>query len=398
MTAAEPPAAPGLEARFRGRLGDFALDVAFTAPARGVTALFGPSGCGKTSVLRALAGLERFAEARLAVGGAVWQEPGLFLPPHRRPIGYVFQEASLFPHLSVRRNLDYGRRRALREGAAEAIRFDEVVDLLGLAALLDRAPALLSGGERQRVAMGRALLAQPRLLLMDEPLSALDRFAKEAILPYLERLRDGLDLPILYVSHDISEVERLADRLVLMRRGGVVAEGPLARLQARPDLPLSRLPDAGVTLPAEVMEHDPVYDITRLRVAGGTLLAPGRFGARDTTRRIRIAASDVSLVRDPPGESSILNCVPARIVEAAPQGSAMMTVVMAFGTEGDGARILSRVTRRSWDLLGLAPGRQIFAQIKGVALVAAAMDDPFADRIDGESPGPQPPGARTSRP
>ena len=388
MRDGRSPAAPGLDARFRGRLGAFELDVAFTAPARGVTALFGPSGCGKTSVLRAIAGLERLADGALTVGGVVWQGPGLFLPPHRRPIGYVFQEASLFPHLSVRRNLDYGRRRALRDGAAEAIRFDEVVDLLGLAALLDRAPALLSGGERQRVAMGRALLAQPRLLLMDEPLSALDRFAKEAILPYLERLRDELDLPILYVSHDISEVERFADQLVLMGRGGVVAAGPLARLQARSDLPLSRLPEAGVTLPAEVMEHDPLYDITRLRVAGATLLAPGRFGARDARRRIRIAASDVSLARDPPGGSSILNCPPARIVEAAPQGSAMMTVVVAFGTEGDGARILSRITRRSWDALGLAPGQPIYAQIKGVGLVAAATGDPFADRTDGDTPCP----------
>lgn len=381
------PAAKGIEARFRGRLGEFELDVAFTAPARGVTALFGPSGCGKTSVLRAIAGLQRFADGALSVGGAVWQGPGLFLPTHRRPIGYVFQEASLFAHLSVRRNLDYGRRRALRGGAAEAIRFDEVVDLLGLARLLDRAPAMLSGGERQRVAMGRALLAQPRLLLMDEPLSALDRFAKGAILPYLEQLRDRLVVPILYVSHDISEVERLADRLVLMRDGGVLASGPLARLQARPDLPLSHLPEAGVTLPAEVMEHDPVYEITRLRVSGATLLAPGRFGARHARRRIRIAASDVSLVRDPPGESSILNCLPARIVEASTLGPAMMLVVVALGTGDDGARILSRITRRSWDALGLAPGQPIFAQIKGVALVAAALDDPFADHIEGGPAG-----------
>ena len=220
-----------------------------------------------------------------------------------------------------------------------------------------------------------ALLAQPRLLLMDEPLSALDRFAKEAILPYLERLRDGLDLPILYVSHDISEVERLADRLVLMRRGGVVASGPLTQLQAQADLPLSRLPDAGVALPAEVLGHDPVYDITRLRVAGATLLAPGRFGASGVSRRIRITASDVSLARDPGGESSILNRVPARIVAASANGPAMMTVVVAFGAEGEGARVLSRITRRSWDALGLAPGQPIVAQIKGVALVAGAEPD-----------------------
>jgi molybdate transport system ATP-binding protein len=369
--AGEPP---GITARFQGALGDFTLDVAFAAPARGLTALFGPSGCGKTTVLRAVAGLTRFAEGNLFVGGEVWQAGATFIPPHRRPIGYVFQEASLFPHLSVRGNLDYGRRRALRGGAREAIRFDDVVDLLGLAQLLGRAPDTLSGGERQRVAMGRALLAQPRLLLMDEPLSALDRFAKEAILPYLERLRDSLAMPILYVSHDISEVERLADRLVLMRAGGVVAAGPLAELQARPDLPLARLPEAGVTLVARVVANDAAYEIATLRIPGATLLAPGRFGSVGATHRLRVAASDVALVRDPPGASSILNHPPAVILEARPDGPGMMTAVLALGAGGEGARILARVTRRSWDTLGLAPGQRIFAQIKSVALVARGLE------------------------
>ncbi|PZQ51260.1 MAG: molybdenum ABC transporter ATP-binding protein [Rhodovulum sulfidophilum] len=367
----EIPAAPGLAARFKGRLGDFTLDVAFDAPARGLTALFGPSGCGKTSVLRAIAGLNRFEEGDLTVGGEVWQGPGVFRPTHRREIGYVFQEASLFPHLSVRRNLDYGRRRALKGGATEKIRLAEVVDLLGLGHLLERSPTTLSGGERQRVAMGRALLAQPRLLLMDEPLSALDRFAKEAILPYLERLRDGLDMPILYVSHDISEVERLADRLVLMRRGALLATGPLAELQARTDLPLARLPEAGVTLPAEVVAEDAAYEIATLAVPGATLLVPGRFGPIGGRHRLRVAASDVALVRDPPTASSILNCPAAMILESEADG-AMVTAVLGLGAAGDGARILARVSRRSWDTLGLAPGQAIFAQIKGVALVANA--------------------------
>ena len=366
-----PGPSPGLVARFRGRLGGFALDFAFEAPARGVTALFGPSGCGKTTALRAIAGLHRFADGYFALEGDVWQEGATFRPAHRRPIGYVFQEASLFPHLSVRRNLDYGRRRALRGGAAETFRFADVVELLGLARLLDRAPDTLSGGERQRVALGRALLSQPRLLLMDEPLSALDRFAKDEILPYLERLRDGPGPPTLYVSHDIAEVERLADHVVLMAEGRATAAGPLAEIETRPDLPLARMPEAAVTLAAEVVAHDAAYDLTTLAVPGARLTAPGAFGPPGSPRRIRVIASDVALTRDPPRASSILNCPPARILEGAPHGAGMMTVLLALGPEGAGARILARITRRSWDQLGLAPGQPVFAQIKGVALVSA---------------------------
>ncbi|MFO1105989.1 MAG: molybdenum ABC transporter ATP-binding protein [Amaricoccus sp.] len=371
MREVNPPGA-GLCARFRGRLGTFALDAAFEAPARGVTALFGPSGCGKTTLLRAIAGLQRFEDGLFQIGGEVWQDGAAFRPPHRRPIGYVFQEPSLFPHLDVRRNLDYGRRRALRAGERETIRFADMADLLGLGRLLDRAPGTLSGGERQRVALGRALLTQPRLLLMDEPLSALDRFAKEEILPYLERLRDLLELPTLYVSHDLAEVERLADHVVLMADGRVTATGPLAELQARPDLPLARMPDASVTLAAEVMAHDPGYDLTTLSVQGAELIAPGRFGPSGSRRRLRIAGADVALVRDPPRSTSILNCVAARIVEGSPYGTGMVTVLLALGPDGSGARILARITRRSWDDLRLGPGQPIFAQIKGVALIPPA--------------------------
>ncbi len=360
----------GLAARFRGGLGSFHLDVAFDAPGRGVTALFGPSGCGKTSVLRAVAGLHHFPDGLFELDGDVWQDSATFRPVHHRPIGYVFQEASLFPHLDVRRNLDYGRRRALRAGAPETIRFDDVVDLLGLSRLLARAPATLSGGERQRVALGRALLTQPKLLLMDEPLSALDRFAKDEILPYFERLCDSFRLPTLYVSHDLAEVERLADHIVLMADGRVTAAGPLAEMQARPDLPLARMPEASVTLAAEVVAYDPTYHLTTLAVRGARLLAPGRFGPTGSHRRLRIAGADVALVRDPPRSSSILNCPAARVLEAAPHGPGMMTVVLALGPDGAGARILARVTRRSWDHLRLGPCQPIFAQIKGVALIS----------------------------
>lgn len=360
---------PSLEARFRGRVGAFALDVAFTAPARGVTALFGPSGCGKTTVLRCVAGLRRVEDGHFALDGEVWQEGDQFRPPHRRPIGYVFQEASLFPHLSVRANLLYGHRRTVGRGVAETIGVDEVVGLLGLGALLDRATPHLSGGERQRVAVGRALLSQPKLLLMDEPLAALDRFSKDDILPYLERLHDALSVPVLYVSHDIAEVERLADHLVLLETGRVTAAGPLRDLQADPTLPIARMPEAGVTLPASVESFDSAYGLATLALEGGRLLVPGAAESPGTARRVRIAASDVSLTLEPPRGSTILNALPARVLSAEAQDGVQTMVAVALGADGGGARLLARVTRKSWDALGLAPGRAVFAQIKGVALV-----------------------------
>src|SRR5579871_4672076 len=282
---------------FRGAVGKFPLDAAFTAPARGVTALFGPSGCGKTTVLRCMAGLLRLDDGLCEIDGETWQTPhGAFVPTHRRPLGYVFQEASLFPHLSVRRNLLYGAPR----GGRGAIGFEEVVDLLGVGALLDRSPANLSGGERQRVAIGRALMSQPRLLLMDEPLSALDRATKNEILPFLERLRDRLALPIVYVTHDVNEVERLADQLVLMRKGRVAAAGPLEDLQSNPALPLAIARDAAVTLDGVIEAHDGGYGLLTLRVRGGALVAPAPRAPIGEHRRIRVMAGDVSLASEPP--------------------------------------------------------------------------------------------------
>ncbi|WP_448203285.1 molybdenum ABC transporter ATP-binding protein [Azospirillum sp. sgz302134] len=359
----------GLEARFHGALGAFTLDVAFAAPARGVTALFGPSGCGKTSVLRCVAGLQRLG-GHVVLNGEVWQDGRSFRPTHKRPIGYVFQEASLFPHLSVRSNLLYGHRRTVGRGVPETIRLEEVVDLLGLGRLLDRSPENLSGGERQRVGVGRALLSQPSLLLMDEPLAALDRFSKEEILPYLERLHGVLPIPVLYVSHDIAEVERLADHLVLLREGRVVASGPLQDLQADPSLPIARMPEAGVTLTATVEQHEPEYGLTALALPGGRLMVPGNLGEAGAERRVRIAATDVSLARQPPSGSTILNALPARIVAAERQDEVQVMAVVALGEDGQGARMLARVTRKSWDMLGLAPGQPVFAQIKGAALVS----------------------------
>ena len=231
-------AAASIQATFAGTLGRFSLDVAFEIPMHGITALFGASGCGKSTTLRCIAGLQRLP-GRLVVDGDVWQDDqrGIFLKPHKRAIGVVFQEASLFPHLAVGKNLLYGARRAERLGIPTAISTDDVIDLLGLGRLLDRDPIALSGGERQRVAVGRALLSQPRLLLMDEPLSSLDQMAKDEILPYLELLHEQLSIPMLYVSHDITEVARLADRMIILSSGKMLAEGPVQDLLERLDLP-----------------------------------------------------------------------------------------------------------------------------------------------------------------
>jgi molybdate transport system ATP-binding protein len=353
---------------FRGALGVFALAAEFCAPSRGVTALFGPSGCGKTTVLRCMAGLQHLADGYCAVAGDLWQDRSTFRPPHRRPIGYVFQEASLFPHMNVHRNLLYGAPSGRDTPASSDVTFDEVIDLLGLDGLLQRSPHNLSGGERQRVAIGRALLSRPKVLLMDEPLSALDRLTKDEILPFIERLHDRLSLPIFYVSHDMSEVERLADFLVLMRAGAVVAAGPLRDLQSDPALPLAATRDAAVSLDATVESFDTNYGLLTLVIEGGRLLLPAADGRPGDHRRIRIAAGDVSLVLAPPPHSSILNILPAQVVSLSAIDAQTTLVVLSLGQGGQGARLLSRVTRRSSDYLGLTAGAPVFAQIKGVSL------------------------------
>jgi molybdate transport system ATP-binding protein len=361
-------AAGGIEARFAGRLGAFAFDFALNAPPRGVTALYGPSGCGKTTLLRCIAGLNRVRDGHCRVNGDVWQDGArLFAPTHRRALGYVFQEASLFPHLSVKANLRFGAPPA-GGLSGPAVGWDEVVDLCGLAPLLDRAPRDLSGGERQRVALGRALLSQPRLLLMDEPLSALDDAAKADILPFLERLHDRLSLPSLYVTHDMAEVERLADHLALIDRGRVIAAGPLAEMQSDPALPLAAARGAAVTLTGTITAVDDAYGLTTVAARGGAFVAPGRLGPIGARRRLRVLAGDVSLAPAPPGPSSILNVLPARVLSIKTVAANELVVVLGLGADGAGDRILARVTRRSWERLGLSEGVSVYAQVKGVAL------------------------------
>ena len=354
-----------IEARFSGALGQFRLEAGFEVPSRGVTALFGPSGCGKTTILRCIAGLLRLRDGVLRIDGESWQEGRRFLPPHRRAVGYVFQEASLFQHLSVRDNLVFGQRRVR---GAQRIDLDAVVELLGIAPLLGRPVTRLSGGERQRVAIGRALLSQPRLLLMDEPLSALDRFSKDEILPYLERLHAELSIPVIYVSHDIAEVERLADTLVLVEAGRVRAAGPVADLLADPALPLMHMPQPAAVVEGEVEAVDHAYDLSQLRVPGGRLLTPGDLGPVGARRRLRIPASDVSLGRHAPLDTTILNALPARILGAEREAGAQVTVRLGLGPDGSGAVLLARVSRKSWDRLALHPGELVVARIKAVAL------------------------------
>jgi molybdate transport system ATP-binding protein len=355
-----------IQAAFRGVLGRFSLDASFGVPATGVTALFGPSACGKTTVLRCIAGLQHLPEGYFAIEGDVWQDLTSFRRPHERPVGYVFQEASLFPHLSVRRNLLYGApRRSLR---SNDIAFDEVIELLGLARLFDRSPQNLSGGERQRVAIGRALLSQPKLLLMDEPLSALDRLTKEEILPFLEGLHEKLSLPMIYISHDMTEVERFADHLVLMEAGHVIASGPLSALQSDPSLPLVKTRDAAVSLDATIESYDPSYGLMTLAVSGGQFIFPAPPANPGESRRVRVVAADVSLALEPPSSSTILNTLPARITSRTSVDGHELVLVLALGAGGKGAQILARVTRLSWDQLGLAEGQSVYAQVKSVAL------------------------------
>lgn len=367
---------PEIEVRLQGRLTHLEIDIQFNVPNDGITGIYGPSGVGKTTLLRGLAGLEHL-EGRLAVGGEVWQDDhGLFRRPEQRAIGYVFQEPSLFPHLSVRDNILYGYRRAARRRAPEAITLDEVVDLMGIRRLLGRATTTLSGGERQRVAIGRALLSQPRLLLMDEPLASLDDLAKAEILPYLERLHDSLRIPLIYVSHDMGEIERLADVLVLMERGRVLAVGPLAEILADTALPAARSASAAAVAEVTVTGFDPGYELTAMDLGGQTLQVPGREGSIGSVRRVRIAAADVSLARERPSRTSILNVLPARVERIERLGSAQVTVVIRVG-EPEPVRLLARISRRAQDTLQLEPGQEVFAQVKAVSLVASGSGPRF---------------------
>jgi molybdate transport system ATP-binding protein len=347
----------------------FTLDVDVRLPGQGVTALFGPSGCGKTTLLRALAGLVRPSPGRVVVGSEVWQDDAthVWWPTHQRPLGMVFQEASLFDHLSVQGNLDFGLKRV--PPADRRIALDHAIDLLGIRDLLGRRPARLSGGERQRVAIARALATSPRLLLLDEPLAALDAARKAEVLPWFERLARELNIPMLYVTHSLDEVARLADHLLLLQAGRLVASGPTPQMMTRLDLSLTQ-GDAASALVEGVLESvDRTYGLLTVRFGGGALHCVPASGARERAvgerLRLRVQARDVSLTLSAAADTSILNVLPARVQSVQADGTAQALVALDAG----GTTLLARVTRKSADALALAPGQRVFAQIKGVAVL-----------------------------
>jgi molybdate transport system ATP-binding protein len=354
-----------IQARFRLDWPGFVLDVDLELPGRGITALFGHSGSGKTAFLRCIAGLEQ-AAGFLSVAGEVWQDDASrrFLPTWQRSLGYVFQESSLFPHLTVRRNLEYGLKRL--KVTDRRVSLEYAIELLGIGPLLARLPGRLSGGERQRVAIARALAVSPRLLLMDEPLAALDLDRKQEILPYLQRLHDELEIPLLYVSHAPDEVARLADHLVAIEAGRVVASGPISEILSRLDLPIRLGEDAGVVLDAVVAERDATWHLARADFAGG------QFWVRDAgfpvghPVRVRVLARDVSLALEKHTGTSILNTLPANVVEIAEDAHpALVLVKLELGA----SPLVARLTKRSAAALDLRPGHAVWAQIKAVALL-----------------------------
>jgi len=353
-----------IDARFRLKRGRFRLDVEFSIPAQGITALFGPSGAGKTTLLRAIAGLERADVGYLRIGDDVWQDASRVLATHERPLGYVAQDSALFPHLNVDGNLRYGFERI--PANERRISFDDVVAWLGLGALLERDPKKLSGGERQRVAIARALLTSPRLLLLDEPVASLDAAGKAEIFPYLERLHEELEVPILYVSHAFDEVARLADHMILLNTGHVVASGPIHELLTRFDLPLALSADAESIIEATVAEHDETFGLTYVDSSGGRFSVARKDLPIGRAVRLRILARDISLTLERQSNTSILNVFPATVDEMAEDPPARTIVRLRLGE----ALVLAQITRKSAAALGLTVGQPLFAQIKSVALLA----------------------------
>ncbi len=360
----------GLQLRLHVKRAAFMLKVDLSLPGTGVTALFGPSGSGKSTCLRAIAGLERATASGVnnwvAINGEVWQDDAnsVFVPTHQRALGFVFQEASLFPHLSVAQNLAFGQNRVPQ--AQQRVSLEQAIELLGIGPLLARSPQTLSGGERQRVSIARALATSPRLLLMDEPLAALDAKRKVEIFPYLEALHRELHLPVLYVSHAIDEVARLADHLVLIEAGQIIASGDTASLMTRLDLPLAQGDGAGAIIAATVVSHDLQYVVTLARFAGGDLHIPQQQRSQPGDAvRIRVQARDVSLTLEKQTGTSIQNILPVRIDAMSPDSPGQVMVQL----DSAGTTLLARVTARSADTLKLAVGQRLFAQVKGVAIL-----------------------------
>jgi len=357
----------------RLRNSGFSLEVAQNISLSGVTGLFGPSGSGKSTLLRIIAGLETRAVGRVAMGAEVWQEGDRVLPAHRRGVGYVFQDTRLFPHLSVRGNLDYAARRAQGLGGPD---LGEIVDVLDLGALLSRRPAEISGGEKQRVAIARALLSAPKILLMDEPLAALDEARKAEILPYLERLCDQSRVPIIYVTHAVAEVARLAHDMVVLRDGRVLRAGAAVEVLSDPEaVPMVGSRDAGAVIEARIVaQHED--GLTELAVSAGRLWLPRIEAAIGDQLRLRIPAQDIILAREHPQGLSALNILPVTVTEVKVGEGPGAVVQMRAGRD----LLLARITRRSATALGLKPGIAAHAVLKSVALAKSDIGVPHVER------------------
>lgn len=358
-----------INARFHLNFGStdsdaFSLNVDLQIPGQGITAIFGASGSGKTTLLRCIAGLEKAQQGSLSINGETWQSQSVFVPTHQRSLGYVFQESSLLPHLSAKANLQYAIKRAANPPSTEV--YQRIIAMLGIEPVLNRRPAQLSGGERQRVAIARALLVQPQLLLMDEPLASLDHKRKQEILPYLERLHESLDIPVLYVSHSIEEVTRLADHSVILEQGRVVAQGAVAEVFSRIDLPTQNEIDIGVILQGHIRERDPQWHLARVEFDGGSLWVRDGSDELNKPVRVRVLAKDVSLALENHDDSSILNRLPVVVEETSrDRDEAMSMVRLRCGK----AFLFARVTQRSVAHLNLKPGLAMWAQIKSAAFV-----------------------------
>lgn len=353
-----------IELRFLHAYAGFDLDVALALPGTGVTAVFGPSGCGKTTLLRLVAGLESSREGFVRIGDEIWQDGSRMLAPHKRRIGYVFQDANLFPHLTVNQNLSYGTRRLPPEERLPTL--DPVVELLGIGGLLDRRPSRLSGGERQRVAIARALAVNPMILLMDEPLAALDLARKNEVLPYLKRLQRELEIPILYVTHSPEEVAQLASHLVVLQGGRCIADGPIQDVLSRQDLPVVLGEDACSVFDAVVVGRDLEDHLVRLRIGGQELLVREHPCQDGAPIRVRILARDVSLSLERQGETSILNHLSVQVMDILQDVHPAQALVRL---SLEGSPLLARVTHRSLRVLGIRSGMRVWVQVKTMALL-----------------------------
>ncbi|MFM2239025.1 MAG: hypothetical protein RJA69_399 [Pseudomonadota bacterium] len=368
------PGVSGLDIQLQLAREAFSLDVSLQLPAQGITVLFGASGSGKTSLLRSVAGLEPQARGSVCVAQEVWQsdDAGIHLPTHRRALGYVFQEASLFKHLDVRRNLMFGLQRSAAPHEQRVL--TDAIELLGIAHLLHRSVGELSGGERQRVAIARALATRPRLLLLDEPLAALDPARKQEVMPWLERLRDELQLPMLYVTHSVEEMTRLGDHLVVLEQGRVKRSGPLADTLSSMDTPWVEPQEQGVLLDGRLVERDQTWHLARVEFNGGELWIRDSGATVGSQVRLRVLARDVSLTTQEPAHTSIQNHFEACIEADQPDAHPSQRLVR-LRTKGrvmnpeTGSVVLARITQRAWSQLGLARGQSVWVQVKSVALV-----------------------------